>query len=240
MNLNELVNEPEILDKKIYRIFSFERFCQLLVSNQLTFVRPSLWDDPFEDYFFSYKHKNEHGKITTFKEFSKNTYGQCWSLDAESDALWRIYSSDKLGVRVSTTVRKVLSCIYNNLGLDERNSLNYNLLAKSVEYKPLEKIKSEIIDSEYHPFDCFRRNKLLFTKRDVFSHESEFRFIFNDYFNRSDCDVINFSCNINSLIDEVCLDPRVDDAVYNVLKLTFSNKLSDIPINKSDLYNFNV
>ncbi|MGL1053770.1 hypothetical protein ACSTD8_21820 [Vibrio vulnificus] len=76
MNLNELVNEPEILDKKIYRIFSFERFCQLLVSNQLTFVRPSLWDDPFEDYFFSYKHKNECGEIITFKEFSKNTYGQ--------------------------------------------------------------------------------------------------------------------------------------------------------------------
>lgn len=41
----------------------------------------------------------------------KTIYGQSWTLDEESDALWRIYSSkENWGVKVKTTIKKTIYC----------------------------------------------------------------------------------------------------------------------------------
>ncbi|HGS4620957.1 TPA: hypothetical protein ACMDN1_003408 [Vibrio cholerae] len=242
MNVEDLVRNPEILNKKIYRIFSFERFCQLLVNEELTFVSPNLWDDPFEDYFLNRTYLTESGERISFKTFSKNTYGQCWTLTEESDALWRIYSRDNLGIRVSTTVRKVLDCIFSNLDHTERHLAKHNqiLFADSVEYKSLSMMKNEIDSFDYNPLNGDLRIKCLFTKRDEFIHESEFRFVFNNYANPIGEPVISFKCNIMNFIDEICLDPRLDDAIFSFLKVSISNRLKNIPVNKSKMYDFNI
>lgn len=38
---------------------------------------------------------------------SSALFAQCWSKVAESDAMWRIYSQNGLGVRVGTTNKKL-------------------------------------------------------------------------------------------------------------------------------------
>ena len=43
--------------------------------------------------------------------FKENLYGQCWTKTRESDAMWRIYSPNKNGVRIMTTPRKLLTAL---------------------------------------------------------------------------------------------------------------------------------
>src|SRR5438552_2336902 len=50
-------------------------------------------------------------------------YGQCWSLLDESDAMWRIYSPNKAGVKIRTTVRKLITAVYDRT--DRYASLKY-------------------------------------------------------------------------------------------------------------------
>lgn len=39
------------IDTPVYRIFSYERFIELITTNQLVLVQPSMWDDPYENFF---------------------------------------------------------------------------------------------------------------------------------------------------------------------------------------------
>ena len=83
------------LDKPLYRIFSFQRLEEIFQENKLTLVKPRLWEDPFENFIL-----NSTGYLADGREFQigfrDNFYGQCWSLTIESDAMWRIYSPEKM------------------------------------------------------------------------------------------------------------------------------------------------
>src|SRR5215211_4029195 len=78
--------EPDDLDRKIYRVFSLERLLELISSKQNVLVKPLLWDDPFENFILrataKYEGRNVHFEAKDF------LYGQCWSLNEESDAMW--------------------------------------------------------------------------------------------------------------------------------------------------------
>ena len=38
-------------EQRIYRIFSLSRFEEMIQNQELVLVRPSMWDDPFENFF---------------------------------------------------------------------------------------------------------------------------------------------------------------------------------------------
>src|SRR5690554_3254814 len=111
MKDNLIFLKEDELDKPIYRIFSFARLEEVFAEKKLTLVKPKLWDDPFENFIL-----NSTGELPDGREFQigfrDNYYGQCWSLTVESDAMWRIYSPDKDGVKVKTTIRKLFQPIY--------------------------------------------------------------------------------------------------------------------------------
>ena len=100
------------LDREVYRIFSLQRLLELLRSERNTLVRPSLWDDPFENYVLSAIGRLKSGERFSIG-FKDKLYGQCWTLDRDSDAMWRIYSPDRQGVRVRSTVRRLLESLLN-------------------------------------------------------------------------------------------------------------------------------
>ena len=111
------------LDTKIYRIFTFDRFKELIESNELVLVNPEMWDDPFENFFLKANAIDGQGNTVDFSNLRKMWYGQCWTKNEDTDAMWRIYSPDKNGVRISTTVRKLFNTIYNKN--DKFASLKY-------------------------------------------------------------------------------------------------------------------
>lgn len=74
----------------LYRIMDFHRIVQIFERRELYFAHPSTWDDPYEKFI---KHPQSHA-----------LFAQCWTRASSSDAMWRIYSPNGLGVRISTSV----------------------------------------------------------------------------------------------------------------------------------------
>jgi hypothetical protein len=87
------------LDKPVYRIVTFERFRQLFQEKQNTLVSPVLWDDPFENFILRCPVQLVTGELASV-DFHDQYFGQCWTLKSASDAMWRIYSQDKRGIRM--------------------------------------------------------------------------------------------------------------------------------------------
>ena len=81
----------------LYRILSFERVVQLFESENLYFSHPSKWEDPYENAV-------EHAAL-------KSTYAQCWCSKGVSDAMWRIYSPEKIGVRIKIKKNALTSAV---------------------------------------------------------------------------------------------------------------------------------
>lgn len=183
----------------LYRTFGIERLFQMLTERKLTLLEPSKWDDPYERAL----QELSSGKHLFQKP---SMFGLCWSMQGRSDALWRIYSPNKLGVRVSTTVERLRSVLSSNV----QNSINLSkLFLGRVTYLPenttrkpfaFGKLPLDLTDSDFNRpvnniadaiedmIERARRNqvqprdmaKALFVKRTAFDHEREVRLLYVD------------------------------------------------------------
>lgn len=88
---------------------SFETFVCMVQKEALTFVLPSVWDDPKEDLpFKQFIDKIEFGSEIAFLIAAHNkTYAQSWSELAESDAMWRIYAYNNRSLRIKVSKEKI-------------------------------------------------------------------------------------------------------------------------------------
>ena len=86
----------------LYRYISFETFVGMVQKNALTFVLPSVWDDPQEESPFIQMVKNKDSALENafFIAVHNKIYAQSWSELAESDAMWRIYAYNNRSVRL--------------------------------------------------------------------------------------------------------------------------------------------
>lgn len=93
----------------LYRYVSFETFVGMVQKKALTFVLPSVWDDPKEDLPFNqFLEKIEFGLEIAFLIAAHNkTYAQSWSELAESDAMWRIYAHNNRSLRIKVSQEKI-------------------------------------------------------------------------------------------------------------------------------------
>lgn len=141
----------------LYRYIGFETFVDMVQQNALTFVLPSLWEDPKEESpFLQLVGEQGHPlKMAFFIALHNKAYAQSWSELAESDAMWRIYSYSNRALRIK--IKK------SNVNLLD------NVTAIPVKYSD-------------EPFDSqtFDENEFLHSlayKRTAFCHEREVRLI---------------------------------------------------------------
>jgi hypothetical protein len=84
-------------DEPIFRIITINRLFQLFETRNNVLVRPKKWDDPFETFISEsitkLKFEDEKDRTVGFRD---DLYGQCWTKTRESDAMWRIYSPEKM------------------------------------------------------------------------------------------------------------------------------------------------
>lgn len=177
---------------RLYRIISLETFIDILLNKRERYVRPSTWDDTFEGYLFSKIYdKEEQKKIIediyynvcplNYKSTINNmlnlehskwfVYGQCWTTQAESDAMWRIYSYGKHSIQIQTTDKRI-----SNL-LEREDGIKYNISSVKYDMNPDDDLMHtqilQLKDSRniYEPY---------LHKRKAFMHEKEKRILIDD------------------------------------------------------------
>ncbi|MFA6056690.1 MAG: DUF2971 domain-containing protein [Taibaiella sp.] len=212
------------LDKPVYRVFSFDRLEEIFQQRTLTLVKPKLWDDPFENFIL-----NSTGMLPDGREFQigfrDNFYGQCWSLTRESDAMWRIYSPEKSGVKVKTTIRKLFTPIFEKGGSHQKmNGTFYNLssFVGKVKYSSTKTLVGMLQDKKRMSGKIFDQTgwgqaSSFFFKRVAFKHEKEIRLIYNSQ-GDNQFDTYKFDINPTELFDEIVFDPRMSNNSYQEQK----------------------
>jgi len=227
------------LDTPIYRVFPIERLLQFFNEKKNTLVKPAMWDDPFENVIYQQTAIYHTGETIYFDNIRECFYGQCWTLNTEeTDALWRIYSPSKNGIRVKTTLKKLWDTFYNDN--DPNAMISYYLGKMIYESEPDIKafledpvnLKSMILSSGKESVQS------LLIKRNEFKHEDEVRIIYFGQKEHYDLKKNIFQYNIdpNELIDELFFDPRFDKGLYNAMVNEFKRLGFNKTINQSKLY----
>ena len=183
-------------EQPLYRIISLESFLSLLLESKTHFVRPTSWEDTFEGCSLRYAlDRNKYSVLvdrlnSIFKE-SDNcidailtnfasaesvclySFGQCWSVVKDSDAMWRIYSYGKMAIQIESSYDDILKAISK-----DEYVKNSEIVCRIVEYD----VKKEEKESGFESF-CSRGKPIIepfFHKRKAFEHEKEVRILISD------------------------------------------------------------
>jgi hypothetical protein len=231
------------LDLPIYRVYSKHWLIDALTKKKNALVKPVMWDDPFENFILRSDAKMSDGRTVSFETIRENYYGQCWTFsEAETDALWRIYSPAKDGFRVKTTIRKLWDTFYDAKFKWAMISFHIGRISYQPEadikafFENPTTLRSMVLDTSGKG-----TIETLLIKRTEFAHENELRLIFaghKDWFDTAQ-KAYEFSIDVNNIFEEILADPRMDVEVAD----TFSNAVDEIralgynnPIEKSKLY----
>lgn len=163
--------------RPIYRYVSFFQLVELLERKRLHLQKVCYWDDASEGSGYLSSMQNVVIKATganvetiksdiTLKDSIKKTYpfGTSWSLIPESDAMWRIYSQDKMGVKIQTSVKKL------------ENALSTVEFPKNyLEIESLFDIEYVVGKVDYNATKNINGIEHFLTKREAFKHEAEIR-----------------------------------------------------------------
>ena len=222
------------MSRAVYRFVSFDILLQMLNEKSNYLVKTSSWEDSYEN-FMSKENIKYRSKKVDLKGIIDNMYGQCWTSKMTSDALWRIYSPDKKGVRIKTTLAKL-----DQIG--EENKARGAFLLGRVRY-----YSQGVIEESLRSLPEISKTQLVelinrsyFVKRNSFSHESEYRFLYYADKRETDTVVKSFQIDPYSFIDNIYFDPRADESYVerctNILVDAFS--YPEARIHKSNLYSF--
>ena len=223
-------------EKFLFRIIPFDTLLHMLNEKKNTLVNISKWEDVYENFLLK-ENIIVKDKGYSIASLSNRYFGQCWTTKATSDAMWRIYSPDKKGVRIKTTIGRLWDSVDSGIK-DGRCVIG------KVQYIQLSKIKEDIVNSL--PFTIKTFSNLitlsLFVKRSSFSHENEYRLIYVcDKDSEDNGKIIKeVSIDPQDFIINIYFDPRADNAYVERCKkiLTKAFGFPAKKISKSTLYDF--
>jgi hypothetical protein len=177
----------------LYRILPFHRLVEVFETGSLYFSSPTTWPDPYEE--------------TLAGELAHSVFAQCWCKLGVSDAMWRIYSPDRLSVRIKTTSDTLTQQVRHGLsGHDGR----YRVRRRPIEYMLIGDIRAAIKDAQSGWGEASRVSRTLapfFIKRKAFKHESEYRIVVYDQEAEGQKDGLYVPVKPHSLISSVLADP---------------------------------
>lgn len=226
-------------EKIIYRIFDIEKFEQILLNKKIGFVIPSKWEDPYEDILYT---KFKEHDVDFYNNHSGNRlFGQCWTFNEDSDAMWRIYSSGKRGIKIEVKLENLHDYL-----VSKGEKAGFDVLLTKVKYLYTNRIEDILVGKksgadllsgllgDWSSFNKLRMKTLSY-KRKEFSHEKEIRVLLH-LKKAIDQDYFEFDFDINEIIKKITLDPRLsmnefDFLIQKLKTLGFCGE-----IQKSELY----
>lgn len=215
----------------VYRIMSAKRVADVLRNECLTLVKPKLWDDPFENALLSSAFSMSQGEQVGFSA-KDAVYGQCWTRHRETDAMWRIYSHAKDGVRLTSSPRRLVEA----LSASDSKFAAIRAFIGKVKYYGKNKLLKAL--SEIHLLDPNGSGvaESLLYKRWEFRHEAEVRLIYCGPDRECQNDLHNFSVDPNTIFDKLLCDPRMHDTAFRLHREEFRDLGFRGTIERSGLY----
>ena len=103
----------ESYDLVMYKYIPLEYVLNMLETKVMRFDNIKRWEDVYENFV----NNEEIRLLKSSKEemFPSVYYGQSWTVQEESDAMWRIYSRDKNAVRVQTVYPLMYSVVVGGI-----------------------------------------------------------------------------------------------------------------------------
>lgn len=236
MNAKNLLNVADY-NAAIYRIFSKRYFLDLVASGRNGLVNPSKWEDPFENFFLRSSVTGPRGENISMNNLAADWYGQCWTYNDDTDAMWRIYSHGKDGIKVKTTVRKLVESFYD----DGDRFASLKFFVGQVIYCTEADIAALMSNVTFQDIvfggQADKFAELLCVKREAFEHEKEFRLLYQDIDpKRGAAGVALFDLDMNIVCDEIVLDPRLADPDAAAIEGEIKAAGCTLPISRSALY----
>jgi hypothetical protein len=195
----------------VYRILDFEHLVEMFKTKSLRLTRPALWEDPYEAPF-------DHWVLN-------NVFAQSWSSTPVSDAMWRIYSPSRTGVRIRARRDVLLENVRQAAG--EKGWLS---MLEEVEYietrtfeERLRKTYAELCEN----FDVIKALETVLFKRTAFAHESEVRLAIHALPQTIDTKDGHLALPFApaDVISDVMVDPRASDNYFDVVQYYLRAKL---------------
>ena len=233
------------LDAPIYKYIPFKYLKLMIQNSNLYFGKVSSWEDVYENWFLKEQMVLPTGEKGSAKELIPGVFGQSWTLQEESDAMWRIYSKldrtqhdylDDTAVRIKTISGKLFDVIYTD---DKDFNSSYIGAVKYLSQDDFLNMQDSL--SPMNPLDLSEVFvKSYFFKRTPFEHEREVRPILiyppkHENFGKNG---VSFDIDFDNLIDEMVTDPRLTPDEYRTVRGQLiglgakSNK-----VRNSELYN---
>lgn len=237
MDLTDLNKLDNVI---LYKYFSIKNLGYLIDNSKLYIDKIDSWEDCYENFFLKCNFIKD-GYNVEADNLIPGVFGQSWTTKKESDAMWRIYSNDKCGIKIKTTAKKLFKVYY----IDDECMAN--TWFGKVKYDSMQdiinsvegKIKQQML---YEVFQ-YTFPETEFMKRTEFWHEEEFRVVVmldSQRINKhKGCRRLAYNIDVSDFIDEFCLDPRLSDTEFDEQK----EKLIKLGVNgnkiiKSNLYDF--
>ncbi|SNU03462.1 hypothetical protein SAMN06298211_102100 [Prevotellaceae bacterium MN60] len=210
----------------LYRIMPLKWFKIMVEEKRNTLFRPSKWDDPYEMNYSNSVIATEKGDIPLDASY---WFGQCWSLCAESAIMWQAFKKTK------DPCVKIM--VYADKLISGKNELDDELRIVVLDYiryfEPTqdsyhEKL-NDVISTHQWPKNFLSKGckcaelfpiYSLLTKRNVFKHEEEVRFLLFDKSASKDQESFSYTFD-PTIVKEVVIDPwtsKDDDKYLEILK----------------------
>lgn len=226
------------LDLEVHRTYSFARFVDMLTKGTDALVSPGKWDDPFENFLLAHTQVQvSPTELATLDSLAADWYGQCWTLDSDSDAMWRIYSHEHTGIKATTTIRKLFD---NMVALGSWSRSNQCFVGK-VRYWSESEIKDHMNGLVFADVaiggqgDGFA--ELLCVKRKAFAHENEVRLLFQDVSPQvGGGGAVIYPLDVNKIFDSIQVDPRLSPKGGEAIVKGLEAIGLRIPASRSTLY----
>ncbi|EGR1465965.1 DUF2971 domain-containing protein [Vibrio cholerae] len=200
----------------IYRTIPLNRLYELFQDRENTLVKPSLWEDTFENFVLKTKLRDEQNQVIEYNIHDR-MYGQCWTQERASDAMWRIYSPDKQSVRIRTKIGDLL----DSISMATVNRAKCDHCIGKVEYVREQELigRATATFSENGEITFGGLFRSLLIKRRAFRHENEVRLMFCDWSETAGLqNVFKYDIKPHELISQMMLDPRLTYEEAKALK----------------------
>lgn len=174
----------------LYRFVDLGTFVEIAATGRMFLRQVTAWDDPYEldaiSHLLSHLLEKTHLAVrdpsrtvspkaaqlrtairkAILKQATRSIYAQSWTTKPESDALWRIYSPDRKGLRLSVELDTLLKEMTRTLP---------NVDHFSVEYCSTEEARHRLL-SRFNESKSMNFTSCCRYKRREFEHEQEYRF----------------------------------------------------------------